>query len=70
MAKAKLVNVEPRNKIVVLKPAVNPVRQGTERHKRVEAVLRAKTVDAALRNGAMRSTVAFCQARRLIRIVK
>lgn len=64
------MRVEPKMKIVVVKPVNNPTRKGTERYKRVEAVLKSKSVESALARGAMPSTISFCHERRLIKLVK
>lgn len=65
-----LRKIVPELKIIVLKDAHNPTRKGTERYKRVDAVLKAKDVGSALRRGALVSTINYCRDKQLIRVAK
>jgi len=67
MAKSTIA-IAPEMKIVPVKDAVNPAREGSERHARIAAVLKAKRVELALGRGARLSTVRFCVRRELVRV--
>lgn len=68
MATIKKIVVAPELKIVAVKGAENPIREGTAAHKRVAAVLAAKRVELALGRGARTSTVRFAVRAGLIRL--
>ena len=53
---------------VVKTAEANPFTPGTKVHKRVAAVLRCKTVDAAKRAGARASTVRYLANAKIIRV--
>jgi hypothetical protein len=67
MAKSTIA-IEPTMKIVAVRGATNPAREGSERHARIDAVLKAKRVELALGRGARTSTVRFCIANELVRV--
>lgn len=54
--------------IVAVAGKENPCREGTERHERVQAVIKSKRVELALKNGAKLSTVRFCLDAGLVRL--
>lgn len=68
-AAPKRIAIEPTAKIVPIKGAENPYREGSAVAKRVNAVLTTRRVDAALKKGARTSTVRACLRAKLIRIV-
>ena len=67
-AARKIIQIDPEAKIVPIKGAEIPFREGSGARKRVETVLRAKQVKAALSRGARLSTVRTCVKLKLIRV--
>lgn len=63
-------DIESRMRIVLLPGAHNPARKGTSRHARINAAMRAKTVEQALKKGARRTTLRYLRERRVLRLVK
>jgi hypothetical protein len=68
VSRPKVIAIEPTSKIVPLKGAENPFREGSAVAKRVNAVLSARRVDVALKKGARKSTIRACLRAKLIRI--
>jgi hypothetical protein len=67
MAKSTIA-IAPEMKIIPVKGAVNPAREGSGRHERINHVLKSKRVELALGRGAAISTVRFCVLNELVRV--
>lgn len=62
-----MTKIIPTAKITVVKKE-NPFTEGSKVAKRVGAVLKAKTVEEALKKGARTSTVRYCVKHRLVKV--
>jgi hypothetical protein len=65
---AKKKETQKTARIIPFPKAENPARRGTGKYRRINAVMRAATVQQALRRGARASTVRFCVSNRLVRV--